>query len=215
LPSQWVERWKEADSGGSKAKSRLVVLGWKGPDVFELERSAPTPTNEGLAMGLQHMASMGWACTSSDVKNAFGQGMKDSRRQPLAMTLPLGTTYPGAQPGQLLLLRTEAYGLVSGPSWWRKSLVHTLKGLGYRENPYDACVYTLPAEVKTLPAYNRGVVIINVDDLMEGGGHQHQANMAELRQKFLFGKVVKPHAARSGRHSARWAQGEAARRLPV
>eukprot|EP00973_Karenia_brevis_P078004 10834790-Karenia_brevis.AAC.1 len=46
LPSRWVERWKGTDEGLVKAKARLVVLGFKDPNVLQLERSAPTPTNE-------------------------------------------------------------------------------------------------------------------------------------------------------------------------
>ena len=44
LPTQWVDRWKPQDDGSRKAKSRLVVLGWKDPDILQVERSAPTPT---------------------------------------------------------------------------------------------------------------------------------------------------------------------------
>jgi hypothetical protein len=46
LPSKWVDRWKATDDGSAKAKSRLVILGFKDPDVLQLERSAPTPTQE-------------------------------------------------------------------------------------------------------------------------------------------------------------------------
>jgi len=46
LPSRWVERWKAQDDGGTIAKSRIVILGFKDPQVLQLERSAPTPTHE-------------------------------------------------------------------------------------------------------------------------------------------------------------------------
>ena len=48
LPSRFVDRWKPQDDGGVSAKARLVILGFKDPHVLQLERSAPTPTNEGF-----------------------------------------------------------------------------------------------------------------------------------------------------------------------
>ena len=57
LPSRWVDRWKATDEGGFIAKSRLVILGFKDPQVFQLERSSPTPTNEGFTTTLQICAS--------------------------------------------------------------------------------------------------------------------------------------------------------------
>ena len=55
-----------------KAKSRLVILGFKDPQVLALERSAPTPTQEGFTATLQVLASCGFDAWSSDIKNAFG-----------------------------------------------------------------------------------------------------------------------------------------------
>ena len=57
LPSRWVERWKGTDDGSLKAKSRMVILGFKDPQVLQLERSAPTPTNEAFTSVMQYMAS--------------------------------------------------------------------------------------------------------------------------------------------------------------
>eukprot|EP00974_Lingulodinium_polyedra_P015486 1499267-Lingulodinium_polyedra.AAC.1 len=51
--------------------------------------------------------------------------------------------FPGLEPGQLCEAVTEAYGLVSGPFWWRTTLITWLKQHGYRQNPYDACVFVL------------------------------------------------------------------------
>ena len=72
LPSRWVDRWKPTDDGGAKAKSRIVILGFKDPHVLQLERSAPTPTNEAFTTIMQVFASTGVAAWSSDIKNAFG-----------------------------------------------------------------------------------------------------------------------------------------------
>jgi len=55
LPSRFVEKWKRTDDGGTKAKSRLVILGFKNPHVLQLERSAPTPTHEAFTTVLQRV----------------------------------------------------------------------------------------------------------------------------------------------------------------
>ena len=46
LPTRWVDRYKATDEGGEIAKSRIVILGFMDPHILQLERSAPTPTNE-------------------------------------------------------------------------------------------------------------------------------------------------------------------------
>ena len=67
LPSRYVDRWKPQDDGGILAKSRIVVLGFKDPHVLQLERSAPTPTNEGFTLVMQTMASLGFEAVSADI----------------------------------------------------------------------------------------------------------------------------------------------------
>ena len=44
LPSRFVDRWKATDEGGAKARSRIVILGFKDPHVLQLVRSAPKPS---------------------------------------------------------------------------------------------------------------------------------------------------------------------------
>ena len=95
LPSRFVDRWKAQDDGINIAKSRLVILGFKDPHVLQLERSAPTPTQEAFTCTMQCMASMKYAATSSDIKNAFGQAMKTTRSTPIATSLPAGIIEAG------------------------------------------------------------------------------------------------------------------------
>ena len=152
LPSRWVDRWKATDEGGVKAKSRIVILGFKDPHVLQLERSAPTPTNEAFTSVMQVLASTKREAYSSDIKNACGQSRKTTRQQPLAAALPPGMVEAGfdVDPRQLLLCETEVYGLISGPSWLRQSLVADLEAMGYQRNPYDRCIMTLPPRVRRM-----------------------------------------------------------------
>ena len=72
LTSRFVDRWKPTDDGGVKAKSRIVIHGFKDPHVLQLERSAPTPTNEAFTTVMQTMASNkweGWSITTFKSNN--------------------------------------------------------------------------------------------------------------------------------------------------
>ena len=57
LPSMFVDRWKPTDDKSVKAKSRLVILGWKDPEVLTLKRSSPTPLVESFHLLLRSRAT--------------------------------------------------------------------------------------------------------------------------------------------------------------
>ena len=84
---------------------------------------------------------------------------KTSRKKKLASRLPPGVTHPAVGPRQLLLVETEAYGLVSGPIWLRGSLTRDLPAAGYVKNPYDKCSFTLFSSEDT----SEGHLMIDVD----------------------------------------------------
>ena len=44
IPSNISDKWKLQDDGSLLAKSRNVLIGWKDPMIYQLERRAPTPT---------------------------------------------------------------------------------------------------------------------------------------------------------------------------
>ena len=212
LPTRYVDRWKPTDDGGTIAKSRLVILGFKDPHVLQVERSAPTPTNEGFACTMQVIASNRWKARSSDIKNAFGQARKSNRTPPICGKQPPGGI-PGynLHPDQLLLARTEVYGLISGPSWLRQSLVADLEDLGYVRNKYDRCILSLPPHVPiggkphlssgegvhsnqvpkqsdTKRLLNQGSIMIEVDDILEAGEPRHDKLMQNFYAKYKYGK---------------------------
>ena len=55
------------------AKSSCVSIGWKDSMIYQLERAAPTPTQEGVMVTLQWLASAKVSGHVSDLTNAFGQ----------------------------------------------------------------------------------------------------------------------------------------------
>ena len=78
--------------------------------------------------------------------------MPTNRSQPIYTSLPPGMIESGhrVDPRQLLQCETEVYGLISGPSWLRQSLVTYLEELGYRKGRYDKCIMTLPPHTSSL-----------------------------------------------------------------
>ena len=94
--------------------------------IYQLERAAPTPTQEGIMVTLQWLASAKVTGRIADLTNAFGQSRKTSIKNKKV-------THPKVGPGQLLRVETEIYGLVSGPSWLRASLTVDLLAAGYKK----------------------------------------------------------------------------------
>ena len=130
IPSNMLDKWKLQDDGRVAAKSRSVLVSWKDPMIYQLERAAPTPTQEGIMVTLQWLASAKVTGRIGDLTNAFGQARKTSKKT----NLPSGVTHPKVGPGQLLRVETEIYGLVSGPSWLRASLTVDLLAAGYKKS---------------------------------------------------------------------------------
>ena len=79
IPTNVLDKWKLQDDGTVAAKSRSVLLGWKDPMIYQSERAAPTPTQEGVTVTLQWLASAKVSGRITDLTNAFGQARKTSR----------------------------------------------------------------------------------------------------------------------------------------
>ena len=154
--------------------------------IYQLERAAPTPTQEGIMVTLQWLASAKVTGRIADLTNAFGQARKTSRKDKLATKLPPGVTHPKVGPGQLLRVETEIYGLVSGPSWLRASLTVDLLAAGYRKNPYDKCLFTLFSSDEP----SEGQLLLDIDDLIEGGKEIHRETMRKFYDKYRCGKAI-------------------------
>ena len=137
LDSLWVESWKSTEEGTS-AKSRWCVVGWQDPDIHEIERSAPMPTDVTINIAAQVIAIRRYKLTFRDVRKAFGQSLKSNRRRKLACRQPRTGMFPGCTDSrQLILLESEVYGLVSGPAWWRVSFVKLFLQQHYVLNRLD------------------------------------------------------------------------------
>ena len=80
IPTNMLDKWKLQDDGSVAAKSRSVLVCWKDPMIYQLERAAPTPTQEGIMVTLQWLASAMVTGRMADLTNAFGQARKTSRK---------------------------------------------------------------------------------------------------------------------------------------
>ncbi|CAJ1399663.1 unnamed protein product [Effrenium voratum] len=209
LTSRFVDRWKPtedfavlpedfnaADVGSGQTtsaapKSRWCVVGWKDPMVHQIERSAPTPMTSSMYLFMALTAGRQWSAFVKDAKTAFLQSKPTTRKQKLAVKQPSDEALPGLDPRQLLLLNTEMYGLVSGRAWWRRTFLEVLvKELGYRVNAYDRCVLTLDNE-SGIPGHPpEGIIVVEVDDILESGNERRRKKMAWLEKKLKFGKII-------------------------
>ena len=66
-----------------------------------------------------------------------------------------------------------------------------LAELGYLESAFDPCLYYLPFLVTENPQLLRGcagLVLLDVDDFVQGGNTRHERLMEDLRKRFRFGK---------------------------
>ena len=81
LPSRVCYRWKPTpNTGGYKAKARIVIQGFRDPHLPLLTRDAPVLSRNGMMTILQWSASFGSKLYNADAKSAFLQGLPDDER---------------------------------------------------------------------------------------------------------------------------------------
>ena len=193
MPSRFIITKKMQEVGQAwKAKARWILLGHRDPDALKVERYAPTPATTTVYMTFQILASLRYRLTIMDVSSAFGQSEPEEREDgPLYATMK-PTGIPGKDQGFLIRVRTAVYGLVNAPASWRRTVRKFLLSLDYRESSFDPCLYYLEYTAEDgleLPRRGcAGVVLLDVDDFVQGGNKRHQQKMQALREHFKFGK---------------------------
>ena len=81
--------WKPSDDGSSKrAKARLVIRGFRDPDLGQFSTASPTLTRQGRHAILAATAHHQWRLFTLDAKTAFLAGDKSSRVKPIYAELP-------------------------------------------------------------------------------------------------------------------------------
>ena len=187
LPTRMLRQYKHAEQPNEppSQKSRLCIRGDKDPDIFDLERFSPTVCTMNLNVVLQLAVNEGMQIGIGDLKNAFCQSQPLMRKNGALYFKQPQEGITGLHPEQIVLIIAGCYGLVDGPLHWRKSLVQTLKMLGYQESKLDPCLFKLFESGKLC-----GLLAIEVDDILACGKGLHLKKIEELKTLYNFGKWV-------------------------
>ena len=186
LRSRWAYRDKnyarrrEGEEVPWKCKSRLVIAGHTDPDlgVEALSTDAPTLSRAGLACLMQKVANGikkkdRWHMAAGDIRCAFLTGSYLSRE--LYIHQPT-TGFPGMNPGDLVRVKKNVFGLATSPhEWWldlQNGIYATKVFIDKREYrfeqcPLDPCVFVLREVVEGEPTGAPvGYIGCHVDDIL-------------------------------------------------
>eukprot|EP00971_Amphidinium_carterae_P092285 1827116-Amphidinium_carterae.2 len=142
-------------------------------------------------MALQLMASYHMRSWTADCKSAFMQSDQGLRTQTLYASPP-PDGLPGEEQGCILELKTEVYGLVSGPGGWRCTLLKRLKEANWKRHPLAPCVFLFFEEVSAKEGTSQskltGVIVVETDDLLVGSCVPQAAHsITTLTSNLVFG----------------------------
>lgn len=176
-----VEQPKPGEEA-TKAKARLIVLGYLDPQLEEIPRDSPTMSKVSRMLVLQLISTEGWDLLSFDVKAAFLQGTQSDRVLGLEPVPELSQALK-LKPNEICQLVKGAYGLVDAPYLWYQTLKGELTKLGFVVSPFDPCVFLL-FDAQKQPI---GVIGIHVDDGLCGGTAEFHKKLQSLEAKYPFG----------------------------
>ena len=193
LRCRWILTWKPIDSNpeennqqgkATKAKARLVILGYLDPKLEDLPRDSPTLGRNSKMLLLQLIASKGWQLRSFDIKAAFLQGKPQADRT-LAIE-PVSELIEALQlaTNEVCKLEKGAYGLIDAPYQWYQAISEELQGLGFSQSPFDPCQFILR---HPQTGHLEGVLGLHVDDGICGGSDYFGEKLMQLEKKYPFG----------------------------
>ena len=143
-------------------------------------------TTSNLQVLIQAAVNRNFKGTVGDLKSAFTQSRPLVRDGGKLYCRSCQGSMPGTQEGQLAEIVLGCYGLMDAPLNWRKTLVEFItKELGYVASALDPCTFFLHDKEKGL----RGMMAVEVDDLLMFGDEKHEEKMKELQKRFTFGKI--------------------------
>ena len=140
-----------------------------------------------------------------DATSACDQTDPELRKQgPLYAYLPIKSGILGRPEWTIIEVLTAVYGLVNAPSSWRRTVRKMLLSLNYVESVFDPCLFFLPYNNDELPVAKNvsggrgcaGIVLLDVEDFLQGGNERHEQLMDRLRQRFKLGKWRKVYCDR-------------------
>ena len=193
IPMRWILTWKPLDEfqdperepqpgiiredGFAKAKARIVLIGYKHPDLAKrdprtgkplLQTSSPTLSRLGRNLLLQSAALDGHILECADAKSAFlqteeGIGTKDLfTRGVEEVRIALGLSK-----GEAMQVVGAVYGLTNAPRIFWRDADSKLQALGFTPHAIDKCVWLY----KNSEGQVIGRIGAHVDDFLIMGDH--------------------------------------------
>eukprot|EP00435_Cladocopium_sp_Y103_P049983 s529_g15.t1 len=176
LPSRVCFKWKPTpNTGGYKAKARIVIQGFRDPHLPLLTRDAPVLSRNGLMTLLQWSACFQTTLWNADAKSAFLQGLPDDERPTKIYMKPPtdGISIQGIPEWNddiLYELIAPVYGAANAPRRWYGRFRSVAEGLRWRVHSLDPCLFLWIAELKTENGETRREVVallgVHVDDII-------------------------------------------------
>ena len=190
LRCRWILTWKPIDPSPeepqktTKAKARLVILGYLDPKLEELPRDSPTLGRHAKMLALQLIASKMWTLMSFDIRAAFLQGKAQKDRTLAVEPVPELVEALQLSQNEVCKLEKGAYGLVDAPYLWFVALTEELAKLGFIQSPFDPCLFVVRHHIS---GRLEGVLGVHVDDGICGGSQYFLDKIAALEKKYPFG----------------------------
>ena len=189
---RWVLTWKplEDGSGESKAKARIVVLGYQDPEADTLPTSSPTLTRRTRQLVLQMMAHRRWTCFKADAKTAFLQGKPtQSQRRVYSLPVPELAAALGISQHEAVRIDKACYGLINAPREWYLDVDKTLQSLGFERLFTEPCCWILK-DYSQEGSPVIGIICSHVDDFLLGGDETSKLwndTVEGIRQAYKWG----------------------------
>jgi hypothetical protein len=175
IPMRWLLTWKPLfppskpdgsgphvvhPSGERKAKARVVLIGFRHPDLVKthsstgrpmLQTSSPTLSRLGKHCLLQAIAFDMHVLEGSDAKSAFLQAdNQEEDRRLWTKAVPEIALALGCKPGELLRILGAIYGLTNAPRIFLKDVSEKLARIGAIQHPIDRCLWIVKDEQGTV-----------------------------------------------------------------
>ena len=171
-------RDKARGQGPVRAKCRIVCLGHRDPDLFTLNRQAPTP-NRSSEHVLYYLIVAG---ANSEIEGT------DLRWQAyIASFLETACGRPHYQTphwkAPLYRVCSNIYGLADAPRVWALEVISRLLRLGYTQHSFDRMIFLKRCSKGKIMS----VILVYVDDFL--GVHRSDYNFDEVRQSFQWGSL--------------------------
>lgn len=157
---KWVYKKKRGIPGVEppRYKGRLVAKGYSQvEDIDYNEVFAPVVKHISIRIVLSLVVNEDLYLEQLDVKTAFLNGTLEEE---IFMEQLEGYEAKGKE-DMVCLLKKSLYGLKQSPRQWNKRFDGFMKDQGFRQSPYDQCVYVSGEDVKSMI-----YLLIYVDDML-------------------------------------------------